>query len=265
MDNIDFSTKKRVVIKVGTSTLTHKSGSLNIRRVSRLIEVLSDLQNAGHEMIFVTSGAVGIGVAKSGLNERPSDMPTKQACAAIGQCELMSIYDREFSKYNHTVAQVLITRDVISNKTRRQNAFNTFHRLLEMGVIPIINANDTVSIEQLDFDENDTLSAMIAELCEANLLVMLTDVDGLYDKNPKEPDAEFIPVVRKITSSMLAAASEKGSSLASGGMVTKLEAASIAGEYNIPSVIINGEAPDILYSLFENTAKCTLFLPPEEK
>lgn len=250
---------KRIVIKVGTSTLCYKTGNLNIRRVGRLIEVMSDLKNQGRDIIFVTSGAVGIGVGRAGLPSRPKDMPTKQACAAIGQCELMNMYDREFSKYNHTVAQILVTRDVISNEIRRQNAFNTLHRLLELGAVPVINANDTVSIEQLDFDENDTLSAVTAKLCEADLLVMLTDVDGLYDKNPALPDAKHIPVVHKLTDEMIAAAGEKGSELASGGMLTKLEAAQIAGESSIPAVIINGDRPENLYDLFGGRAKCTIF------
>ena len=265
MNGIDLSDKKRIVIKVGTSTLAHKTGNLNIRRVQKLCEVFSDLKNSGREIIFVTSGAVGIGVGRAGLAARPKDMPTKQACAAIGQCELMNIYDREFAKYNHTVAQILITRDVISNQTRHTNARNTLHRLLEMGVIPVINANDTVSIEQLDFDENDTLSAMVAGLADADLLVILTDVEGLYDKNPKLPDARLIPVVEKITDSMISAAGEKGSELASGGMLTKLEAATIAKEKGIPTVIIKGENPEILYDLFENKAVCTVFTAEEEK
>lgn len=259
MSNIDLSDKKRIVIKVGTSTLAHKTGNLNIRRVQKLCEVFSDLKNSGREIIFVTSGAVGIGVGRAGLASRPKDMPTKQACAAIGQCELMNIYDREFAKYNHAVAQILITRDVFSNQTRHDNARNTLHRLLEMSVIPVINANDTVSIEQLDFDENDTLSAMIAGLADADLLVILTDVDGLYDKNPKLPDAKLIPVVDRITDKMISAAGEKGSELASGGMLTKLEAATIAKENGIPTVIIKGESPEILYDLFENKATCTIF------
>lgn len=250
---------KRVVIKVGTSTLCYKTGNLNIRRVRKLIEVMSDLKNEGRDIIFVTSGAVGIGVGRAGLTSRPKDIPTKQACAAIGQCELMNIYDREFSRFNHTVAQLLVTRDVISNKTRHENAFNTLHRLLEMNIVPIINANDTVSIEQLDFDENDTLSAIMAQLCEADLLVILTDVDGLYDRNPSDPEAKHIPLVTKLTDDMLDAARQKGSELASGGMITKLEAASIAGENNIPTVIINGDDPDNLYGIFDGSAKCTIF------
>ena len=257
MDKI--TNAKRVVIKVGTSTLCYKTGNLNIRRVRKLIEVMSDLKNEGRDIIFVTSGAVGIGVGRAGLTTRPKDIPTKQACAAIGQCELMNIYDREFSKFNHTVAQLLVTRDVISNKTRHENAFNTLHRLLEMNIVPIINANDTVSIEQLDFDENDTLSAVMAQLCEADLLVILTDVDGLYDRNPSDPDAKHIPLVTKLTDEMISSAKQKGSELASGGMITKLEAASIAGENGIPTVIINGDDPEKLYGIFDGTAKYTLF------
>ena len=257
MDKI--TNAKRIVIKVGTSTLCYKTGNLNIRRVRKLIEVMSDLKNEGHDIIFVTSGAVGIGVGRAGLTARPKDIPTKQACAAIGQCELMNIYDREFSKFNHTVAQLLVTRDVISNKIRHENAFNTLHRLLEMKIVPIINANDTVSIEQLDFDENDTLSAVMAQLCEADLLVILTDVDGLYDRNPSDPEAKHIPLVTKLTDEMLDSARQKGSELASGGMITKLEAAYLAGENGIPTVIINGDDPENLYGIFDGSAKCTVF------
>ena len=217
---MDFSSVKRIVIKVGTSTLAHNTGNLNIRRVSKLIEVMSDLKNSGKDVIFVTSGAQGVGAAKAGLHSKPKEMPKKQACAAIGQCELMHIYDREFANYNHTVAQVLLTRDVISNKTRKENVINTFNTLLDMGIVPIINANDTVSIQELDFDENDTLSAIVAALCSADLLIILTDVDGLYDKNPKLPGAKLIPEVKQITSEMISSAKDKGSEFASGGMIT---------------------------------------------
>ena len=259
MDNFDFSARKRVVVKVGTSTLAYKTGNINLRRTKKLVQVLSDLKNSGHDVILVTSGAVGVGAGSIGLAKKPTEIPMKQACAAIGQSRLMSFYSSEFARYNHTVAQILATRDVFSNKTRRENIYNTMHTLLSMGVIPIINANDSVSVEQLDFDENDTLSALIAGVCGADLLVMLTDVEGLYDRNPSEPEAKLIPVVNRITDSMIAAAGEKGSELASGGMLTKIEAASIAGAENIPSVIIQGEDPGILYDLFENQAVCTLF------
>lgn len=259
MDSFDFSARKRVVIKVGTSTLTYKTGNINMRRVKKMVEVLSDLKNEGHDIILVSSGAVGVGVGCIGLQSRPTDMPTKQACAAVGQSKLMGFYQDEFARFNHTVAQILATRDVFSNKIRRENIFNTMHTLLSMGIIPIINANDSVSIEQLDFDENDTLSALIAEVASADLLVILTDVDGLYDKNPSEPDAKLIPVVHKVTDEMIAAAGEKGSELASGGMLTKIEAAVIAGEGGIPTAIIKGDNPEYLYELFDNKAICTLF------
>lgn len=259
MDSFDFSARKRVVIKVGTSTLTYKTGNINMRRVKKMVEVLSDLKNEGHDIILVSSGAVGVGVGCIGLQSRPTDMPTKQACAAVGQSKLMGFYQDEFGRFNHTVAQILATRDVFSNKIRRENIFNTMHTLLSMGIIPIINANDSVSIEQLDFDENDTLSALIAEVASADLLVILTDVDGLYDKNPSEPDAKLIPVVHKVTDEMIAAAGEKGSELASGGMLTKIEAAVIAGENGIPTAIIRGDNPEYLYELFDNKAICTLF------
>ena len=255
----DFSACGRIVVKVGTSTLAYKTGNLNIRRVNKLVQVLSDLKNAGHDVILVTSGAVGVGVGVAGLSARPKEMPAKQACAAIGQSQLMSIYGNEFAKYNHTVAQILATRDVFSNKIRRANLYNTMHKLLEMKALPIINANDSVSIEQLDFDENDTLSAMCAQICEADLLVILTDVDGLYDKDPSLPDAQLVPLVTRLTDEIIASTGGAGSSLGSGGMKTKLEAAMIAGESNIPTVIIKGENPEILYDLFENKATSTLF------
>lgn len=256
---MDFSSKKRVVIKVGTSTLTYKTGNINVRRVKKMVEVLSDLKNAGHDIVLVTSGAVGVGAGCIGLQKRPSDMPVKQACAAVGQSQLMSFYSSEFARFNHNVAQILATRDVFSNNTRRENIFNTMRTLLSMGIVPIVNANDSVSIEQLDFDENDTLSALTAEVCGADLLVILTDVNGLYDKNPALPDAKLIPLVNRVTDEMIAAAGEKGSELASGGMLTKIEAASIAGEAGIPTVIIRGDDPEILYRLFDNQAECTLF------
>jgi len=257
---VDLSGKKRVVIKVGTSNIAYKTGNINIRRVECLVRVISDIRNSGREVIFVTSGAISVGMGRLNLSERPSDTPTKQACAAIGQSELMNIYDTEFAKHNRTVAQILMTRDVVSNKERRENVKNTLERLLEMGIIPIINANDAISIEELDFDENDTLSAMVAKIAEADLLIMFTDVDGLYDKNPAEPDAKLIPVVEKITQDMIHAAKGKGSELSSGGMLTKLEAAMLAKENNIQSVIINGERLEILYDLFENKATCTVFV-----
>lgn len=255
----NLENKKRIVIKVGSSTLAYPTGHLNIRKCQHLIEVMSDIKNSGREVIFVTSGAQGVGAAQAGLPCKPADMPGKQACAAIGQSELMTFYSETFGKYNHKVAQLLLTRDVISNKERKTNVINTFNRLFEMGVIPIINANDAISIKQLDFDENDTLSAIVASLCEADLLVMLTDVDGLYNGDPKKPDSKLIPVVEKITPEIIAAAQGAGSALGTGGMLTKIEAAQIATEAGIDTVIIGNQDPDLLYELFEGEPVCTYF------
>lgn len=255
----DFENKKRIVIKVGSSTLAYPTGHLNIRKCQHLIEVMSDIKNSGREVIFVTSGAQGVGAAQAGLPGKPTDMPGKQACAAIGQSELMTFYSETFGKYNHKVAQLLLTRDVISNKERKTNVINTFNRLFEMKVVPIINANDAISIKQLDFDENDTLSAIVASLCEADLLVMLTDVDGLYDGDPKDPSSKLIPVVEKITPEIISAAQGAGSALGTGGMLTKIEAAQIATEAGIDTVIIGNHDPNLLYELFEGEPRCTYF------
>ncbi len=251
--------KMKIVIKVGTSTLCYKNGNLNLRRFSCFVRVLSDLKNSGHELVVVTSGAVGLGVGRLGLGARPKETALKQACAAVGQSELMRFYADEFGKFNHTVAQVLLTRDVVENAVRHENAINTFRTLLAQKVVPVVNANDTVSVEQLDFDENDTLSAVVATLCEAEMLMILTDVDGLYDKNPSEKDAKFIAKVGRVDEKIFAFCGKKGSELSSGGMVTKLQAVALAQKNGIKSVIINGENPEILYEYFAGQAKCTEF------
>lgn len=256
-----FADKKRVVIKVGSSSLTYpETGNINIRRTRALVEVLADLKNSGKEIIFVTSGAGAVGAAKCGFRKKPSDVPSKQACAAIGQSELMKFYSETFGQYNHQVAQLLLTRDVISNDVRRTNVINTFDKLFELGVIPIINANDVVSIRQLDFDENDTLSALVASLVNADLLVMLTDVDGLYTGNPEDTNSRLISEVDAINSDIIAMAQGAGSSVGTGGMLTKIEAAQIATESGIDTVIIGNKNPKLLYDLFESdNAVCTYF------
>lgn len=258
---------RRVVVKVGTSTLTHKTGMLNIRRVETLVKVLSDLKNAGKELVLVTSGAIGVGAGKLALHERPSDIPTKQACAALGQSELMYIYDKYFSEHNHNAAQVLLTRDIIEDSHRKQNVVNTFERLLELSVIPIVNENDTVSIDEIEdreshaFGDNDTLSAIVSTLVSAELLVILSDIDGLYDSDPhKNPDASLIPVVRRIDSEIMALGGGKGSEFGTGGMATKLSAAKICMEQSIPMVILNGDNPNHLYELMDGESVGTLFL-----
>lgn len=200
----DFSKARRVVVKVGSSTLTHESGLLNIRRVEQLVKVLADIENSGRQVVLVSSGAMAVGVGKLGLHEKPADMPGKQAVAAIGQCELMYIYDKHFSEYNHVTSQVLLTRDVVDDPMRKRNVQNTFERLLGLGTIPIVNENDTVCTEEIEhaatFGDNDTLSATVAELAGADLLVILSDIDGLYDGDPREnPGAKLLHEVDEIT------------------------------------------------------------------
>ncbi|MBQ7096112.1 MAG: glutamate 5-kinase [Clostridia bacterium] len=249
----------RVVVKVGTSTLTHSTGHLNIRHIETLCKVLSDLKNAGHEVILVSSGAIGMGVGKLSLKERPSDMPTKQAAAAVGQCELMYTYDRLFSEYNHTVAQILLTGEDMNHADRYENFRNTLHRLLELSALPIINENDTVSTAEISLGDNDSLGALVAIGADADLLILLTDIDGLYTDDPrKDPEAKLIPVVEEITPEILALAGGKGSALGTGGMSTKLHAAKACKEKGISTVIANGADPAILYDILEGNPAGTL-------
>ena len=259
-----FSDAKRIVIKVGTSTLTYETGLVNIRRVEKLIKVMSDLANSGKELVFVTSGAIGVGAGKLGLSERPMDTPGRQAAAAVGQSELMQIYDTHFLLYNHVVAQVLLTKDVIDDEHRRQNVVNTMNRLFELKAIPIINENDTVSVDELEGEkigDNDTLSAIVAQLIHADALVLMTDIDGLYDDNPRtNPNASLIPLVTHIDDELEAVASGSGSNRGTGGMSTKLSAAKIAQQTGINMVIVNGEDPDILYRLFDGEKLGTSFI-----
>ena len=255
-----LSDRKRIVVKVGTSTLTHSTGMLNIRRIEHLVKVLSDLKNCGKEVILVTSGAIGVGCGKLGLKERPSDTPSKQAIAAIGQCELMYFYDKQFAIYNHTVAQVLITKDIVEVEERKKNAINTFSKLLSIGAIPVINENDTISVEEIEFGDNDTLSAVVADLVDADLLIILSDIDGLYDKDPhKHANAKLIPVVNKIDDTIISLAEGAGSKHGTGGMITKIHAAQIAKKAGIDMVILNGNDANYLYDLFENKPVGTLF------
>ena len=250
----------RVVIKVGTSTLTHKTGNLNIRHIESLCRVLSDLKNAGHEVVLVSSGAIGMGVGKLSLKERPQDMPTKQAAAAVGQCELMYTYDKLFAEYNHTVAQILLTGDDMNHTDRYENFRNTLHRLLELGALPIINENDTISTAEIAVGDNDTLGAIVAKGAEADLLVLLTDIDGLYTADPrKNPDAKLISMVSEITPELQEIAGGKGSALGTGGMATKLSAAKICLDAGISTVITNGDNPEKLYDILEGKSVGTLF------
>ena len=254
----------RIAVKVGTSTLAHSTGHLNIRHVEDLCKVLSDLKNAGNEIILVSSGAIGMGVGKLSLGSRPDDMPTKQAAAAVGQCELMYTYDKLFSEYNHTVAQLLITSPDISESPRTQrgeNFRNTVLRLLQLGALPIINENDTVATEEISVGDYDTLSALVARSCDAELLVLLSDIDGLYTCDPRtDESAQLIDVVPEITPEIIACAGGKGSELGTGGMATKLHAAQICTESGIDMIIANGSTPSILYDIVEGKSIGTKFI-----
>ncbi len=250
----------RIVIKIGTSTLAHSTGRLNIRRIEQLCKVMSDLKNSGHEIILVSSGAIGMGVGKLGLGGRPEDIASKQAAAAVGQCELMYVYDKLFAEYNHTVGQLLITGIDIENERHRKNFENTLYKLLELGALPIINENDTVSTDEIEIGDNDTLSAIIASSINAELLVLLSDINGLYNKNPKtHPDAEMIEVVRKITPDIVALSDGKGV-LGTGGMATKIKAAELVTKSGCDMVIANGAYPKKLYDIVEGKPVGTRFI-----
>lgn len=253
----------RIVVKVGTSTLAHATGRLNIRHAEELVKVLSDLKNAGHEVILVSSGAIGMGVGKLGLKARPTQTQMKQAVAAVGQCELMFMYDKLFGEYGSTVAQILLTGDVISNPISRGNVENTFEALLDMGIIPVVNENDTVAVDELEgqrIGDNDNLSSIVAQIVKADLLVILTDIDALYDADPRtHPQAKRIPYVEKVTPEIFALAGDAGSERGTGGMVTKLQAAQRAGEAGIACCIMCGDNPSSLYTLLDGKSIGTLF------
>ena len=250
----------RLVIKIGTSTLAHPTGHLNIRLVEQLCKVVSDIKNAGHQVIMVSSGAIGMGVGKLGLRERPRDIPGKQAAAAVGQCELMYIYDKLFGEFNHTVGQLLITAEDIGCGKRRDNFSNTLGRLLELGAIPIINENDTVATEEIVIGDNDNLAADVAECVSADLLILLTDIDGLYTADPrKDPGAKLIPEITEVTEEIYSLAGGTGSKQGTGGMRTKLEAASKCLDHGIDMVIASGARPDNLYDILDGHTVGTLF------
>ena len=256
-----FVKARRIVVKVGTSTLTYATGNLNIRQVEVLCKTLADIKNSGVEVILVSSGAISVGVGKLRLPGRPEDTPSKQAAAAVGQCELMAIYDRQFMSYNLAVAQLLLIRHDVEDEKRRANVINTLSRLLQMGAVPIINENDTVATEEIEFGDNDSLSAIVAALAGADALVILSDIDGLFTADPrKDPSATLIGEVHRLTPEIRALAGDAGSERGTGGMVTKIHAAQICHEHGINMAIINGERPETLYDLLEGKSVGTRFI-----
>jgi len=257
---MDIKDSKKIVIKVGTSTLTYDTGFINLRRVEKLARTISDLRHRGKDVILVSSGAVGVGMGKLGIKERPSCIKERQAMSAVGQGELIGIYSKFFSEYGCTTAQVLLTRDIVELEIRRRNAISTLNTLLKWGVIPIINENDTVSSDELEFGDNDTLSAIVAELVGADLLILLSDIDGLYDEDPhKNSDAKFIQEIDEITDELMSIAGGSGTSRGTGGMTTKLTAGKVATSAGINMIITNGENPEVIYDILEGEKVGTLF------
>lgn len=254
---------KRIIIKIGTSSLTHENGKVNLDKMEKLARVLTDLNNSGKEIVLVSSGAIGAGMQRIGRNKRPEDLPLKQATAAIGQAILMKMYQKFFDEYNQVIAQILLTKDVIEDPIKSNNAKNTFETLLDLGVIPIINENDCISTAQIEgyrFGDNDTLSATVAELIHADLLILLTDIEGLYTANPKDDvDATLIPQVDDITEDVKALAGGSGSHLGTGGMITKIIAAEIAKACGTETIVASGEEIEILREILRGEAIGTWF------
>ena len=261
--------KNKIVVKVGTSTLTHEGGKLNFRSFDALARVLSDINNMGNEVILVSSGAIAVGAGKLQMKERPSVLSQKQAAAAVGQCELMHLYDKFFGEYGKMVAQILLTGEDVDSPEKKQNLINTFNSLLEMGIIPIVNENDSVSYAEIEadneehkvFGDNDTLSAVVAVLCSADKLVLLSDIDGLFDGDPNENhEVRLIREVRVIDDEIRALAGGAGSNRGTGGMITKLQAAELATENGVDMYIANGSTPEILYDIVADRPAGTLFV-----
>jgi len=252
---------QRIVIKVGSSTLTHETGAINLNRLDKLAQIISDLLNQKKEVVLVTSGAIAVGVSKLKLTERPKTTQEKQAAAAVGQSELMHLYSKFFSEYGHIVAQILLTKDVVEEDKKRINVINTFESLLSKGILPIVNENDTVATDEIEFGDNDSLSALVATLIDADLLILLSDIEGLYEADPKShPEAKLISVVDKIDESVIQRAGGAGSSRGTGGMATKLKAAAIATEGHIHMVIALGTHPEIITDILQGKDIGTLFI-----
>jgi glutamate 5-kinase len=256
-----FKLKKRIVVKVGTSSISYPNGRLNFQRIEKLSFVLSAIRSRNIELVLVTSGAIGVGAGRLGLVDKPKELAKKQALAAIGQAELIKIYQKFFEEYNQTVAQILLTKDVMTSATKHQNAKNTLIKLLGMGIIPIINENDTISTFEIEFGDNDTLSANVATLVDADLLILLSDIDGLYSADPKRDcEAKIIETVMEITPEIERLATGTGNSFGTGGMVTKISAAKICMAANIDTVITNGNDPSIIFEILEGKKIGTHFI-----
>lgn len=255
--------RKRIVVKIGSSSLQHQeTGDMNLIKIERLVRELCDLRNRGLDVCLVSSGAIAAGRKTIGLKERPQNIATKQACAAVGQAKLMMVYQKMFAEYNQIAGQVLMTKNTMINNVSRKNAQNTFEELFHLGVIPIVNENDTVSTYEMHFGDNDTLSALVASLIGADLLILLSDIDGLFTDDPhKNPDAKLIPVVEKLDDKILNMAKDStGSDVGTGGMATKLTAAHIATYSGADMIIANGKDVGVLHKIFENDDVGTLFL-----
>jgi len=252
---------KKIVIKIGTSSLTYATGKINFQRIDILSRVISDLTNQGKEVVLVTSGAIGVGVDKLKLGSKPNTVSGRQAAAAVGQCTLMQIYSKTFAEYGHDVGQMLLTRDVIDKEVMKNNAINTFEELFKMGVIPVVNENDSVSVEEIQFGDNDNLSSLVSRLIKAELLVILTDIDGYYDKNPREfDDANLIHTITDLSEKVEAAAGSVGSAFGTGGMLTKVHACRLAAENGIDAIIANGNDPKVIYRILNGDEVGTLFV-----
>ena len=270
MERVALCDAKRIVVKVGSSTLTHDNGFTHLARMDRLALALSELMNNGREVVLVTSGAIAVGMGKFQMERRPSGMGMKQALAAVGQCELMNLYSRLFSAYNRTVAQMLLTKTDLDDEARCRNVLNTFHSLFQYGVLPIVNENDTVSVEEIKslttFGDNDTLSTIVARLIGAELLIVLSDIDGFYDANPREkPDSHLISVVRGVTEDMRVFAGGSGTARGTGGMLTKLNAADIANGAGCDMVLANGDSPMRILDILAGEPVGTLFVRTQAK
>jgi glutamate 5-kinase len=261
MKRDDFKNSKRIVVKVGTSTLSYPNGRMNFQRMEKLAYTLSAIRSQNIQVVLVSSGAIGVGAGRLGMVERPKDTSTKQALAALGQAQLMKIYQKLFDGYNQKVAQVLLTKDVMTIPMRHENAQNTLFKLLDLGIIPIINENDTIATDEIEFGDNDTLSAMVAKLVEADLLVLLSDIDGLYSADPKtDSKAQIIRSVIQISPELEQLAAGTANSFGTGGMITKITAAKIALQAGIDTIITNGDEPSILFDVIAGKEVGTHFI-----